>query len=179
MSLAHSKLLVFFLFLPFISCGQESAPLSAKEITNSPFIEAGRISPNEFDLPMHLTPYLSGNFAELRYNHLHSGIDFKTLKSVGYPIYAVADGWVSRIRISNYGFGYALYVDHPNGFTTVYGHLQKYASPIDAFAKNAQYTIEQFELDTLLKPGVIPVKRGPTHSLQWKCRYIRRSPPPF
>ena len=134
--------------------------MSAKGITQSPFIESGRISIGDFDFPLRLTPYLSGNFAELRNNHLHSGIDIKTNKGVGYPVYAVADGWVSRIRVSNYGFGYALYVDHPNGFTTVYGHLQKYAKPIADFTRTAQYDMENFELDTLLKPGQIPVKRG-------------------
>jgi len=154
------KLFFCFLFSGLLSCEQSATPQSAKETSKSPLIEAGRVSPGEFDLPLHLTPYLSGNFAELRNNHFHSGLDFKTLKGVGYPVYAVADGWVSRIRVSNYGFGYAIYIDHPNGFTTVYGHLQKYASPIDLFTKDAQYKIEQFELDTLLKPGVIPVKRG-------------------
>ncbi|MDD4923069.1 MAG: M23 family metallopeptidase [Bacteroidales bacterium] len=160
MFIYHPKLLVCFLLSGLLSCGQNATPQAANKKTQSPLIESGRISPGEFDLPMHLTPFLSGSFAELRNNHFHSGIDFKTQHTVGYPVYAVADGWVSRIRISNFGFGYALYVDHPNGFTTVYGHLQKYAPSIADFSKTAQYKNEQFELDTLLKPGLIPVKRG-------------------
>lgn len=160
MSLNRSKILFCFLLSGLISCGQDAIPQTAKKATQSSLIESGRVSPSEFDLPMHLNPVLSGSFGELRYNHFHSGIDFKTQYSVGYPIYAVADGWVSRIRISNYGFGYALYLDHPNGFTTVYGHLQKFAPTIAAFAKKAQYELENFEVDTLLKPLKIPVKRG-------------------
>ncbi|NLT04561.1 MAG: M23 family metallopeptidase, partial [Bacteroidales bacterium] len=74
-----------------------------------------------FDLPMRIQPLLSGNFGELRSNHFHSGIDFKTLQRKGIPVYAPADGWISRLRIGAYGFGYALYLDHPSGHTTVYG----------------------------------------------------------
>jgi len=160
MSLNRSKLLFCFLLSGLISCGQDAIPQTSKKATQSPLVESGRVSPSEFDLPLHLNPVLSGCFGELRFNHFHSGIDFKTQQGVGYPIYAVADGWVSRIRISNYGFGYALYIDHPNGFTTVYGHLQKFAPVIAGFARKSQYELENFEVDTLLKPGIIPVKRG-------------------
>lgn len=111
-------------------------------------------------MPMRIKPELAGGFAELRVNHFHSGVDFKTLKSIGIPIYAPADGWVSRIRISSFGFGYALYLDHANGFTTVYGHLQGYAEPIATAATNMQYTNESFELDTLLPVRRIPVHKG-------------------
>lgn len=113
-----------------------------------------------FDLPMRIQPLLSGNFGELRSNHFHSGIDFKTQQRKGIPVYAPADGWISRLRIGAYGFGYALYLDHPSGHTTVYGHLDRYASPIDSLAKAHQYAIERFELDTLYPPRRYPVKKG-------------------
>ena len=128
--------------------------------TPTSFIEAERILPEAFDLPMHIKPELSGGFAELRVNHLHSGLDFKTQKSIGIPIYAPADGWVSRIRISSFGFGYALYLGHANGFTTVYGHLKAYAEPIASLAEGMQYQCESFELDTLLSADRIPVNKG-------------------
>jgi len=114
----------------------------------------------QFDLPMRIAPVLSGNFGEIRNNHFHSGLDFKTEKRTGIPVYAVADGWISRIRIGAYGFGYALYLDHPSGHTSVYGHLDRYAYPIDSLAKAIQYSIESFELDTLLQPKQFPVKAG-------------------
>jgi hypothetical protein len=132
--------------------GQKRAPTS--------YIETERVAADAFDLPMRIHPDLSGGFAELRVNHLHSGIDFKTQKAQGFPIYAPADGWVSRIRISAFGFGYALYIDHENGFTTVYGHLQQYADPIATIARNMQYRRESFELDTLLPIRRIPVRKG-------------------
>jgi len=159
--LLRIKLLKILLLSGFILFAKTTSALSTPEkISSTPYLEAYRINPEAFELPMKIKPYLSGNFAELRNNHLHSGLDFKTNLSIGIPVYAIADGWISRIRISAYGFGYALYIDHPNGFTTVYGHLNGYISLIDSFAKNAQYKREQFELDTMLKRGQIPVKKN-------------------
>ena len=151
-----SQTLLACLFLFAQDCSSRN---NDQEISQTLNLRA-RINPKDFDLPMHLPALLSGNFGELRYNHFHSGLDFKTQGSIGRLVYAVADGWVSRIRISSYGFGYALYIDHPNGFTTVYGHLSGYAFPIDSFAKKMQYGNEEFELDTMIKRGRIPVKRG-------------------
>src|SRR5690606_2355985 len=81
----------------------------------------------EFRNPLGITNYLSGNFAELRSNHFHSGIDIKTNQKEGYNVYAVGDGYISRINVSPRGYGNALYIDHPNGYTSVYGHLQKFS----------------------------------------------------
>lgn len=113
-----------------------------------------------FDLPVKIKPYLSGNFAEIRSNHFHSGIDFKTQQRSGIPIYAPADGRVSRLRIESYGFGLALYLDHPNGFTTVYAHLQQLAPSLDSTLKKLQYERETFALDTLFSLKSIFVKKG-------------------
>jgi murein DD-endopeptidase MepM/ murein hydrolase activator NlpD len=82
----------------------------------------------DFRQPLDITPpALAGSFGEIRGNHFHSGIDFRTNQREGYPVYAVADGYISRLRVQNSGFGQALYINHPNGFTTVYGHLQRFA----------------------------------------------------
>ena len=113
-----------------------------------------------FELPMRIAPVLSGNFGEIRSNHFHSGLDFKTEKRTGIPVYAVADGWISRIRIEAYGFGYALYLDHPSGYTSVYAHLDRYAPYIDSLAKALQYRAESFELDTLFPHKRFTVKEG-------------------
>lgn len=75
--------------------------------------------------PMALQPVLKGNYGELRSNHFHSGIDLSTQGKIGQPVRASADGYVSRIKISEYGYGKAIYIDHPNGYTTVYGHLHR------------------------------------------------------
>jgi hypothetical protein len=113
-----------------------------------------------FRSPMDFPLTLSGTFAELRPNHFHSGIDIKTGGVEGKPVYACADGYVSRIKISPYGFGKALYVVHPNGYTTVYGHLSGFRSDITTYAKLRQYELESFDVDLFLKPGQLTVKKG-------------------
>ena len=90
------------------------------------FLSFGQEYPKDFFIsPLDIPLEVSGSFGELRNNHFHAGLDFKTNKQTGLPVYAVADGYVSRIKISTYGYGKAIYITHPNGFTTVYGHLQK------------------------------------------------------
>ena len=90
---------------------------------------------------------MSGNFAEVRSNHFHSGIDFKTEGTVGHSIYAVADGYVSRIKVSPFGYGKALYITHENGFTTVYAHLNKYADSIQTYVQKEQYRLRKYAVD--------------------------------
>jgi murein DD-endopeptidase MepM/ murein hydrolase activator NlpD len=114
----------------------------------------------DFRRPLDLPAIISGSFGELRGNHFHSGMDFKTNQREGYPVYAVADGFVSRMRVQAVGFGNAVYITHPNGFTTVYGHLQRFNEHISRIVKNYQYRIESFEVDFPLLPIEIPVKKG-------------------
>ena len=80
----------------------------------------------EFSLPFDFPVLFSGNFAELRSNHFHGGLDFKTQGVTGKPIHAPADGYVSRVTVTPGGYGNALYVTHYNGYTTVYGHLDSF-----------------------------------------------------
>lgn len=113
-----------------------------------------------FRSPIDTTLSLAGNFGEIRPNHFHSGFDIKTKGKEGMPVYAIADGYIFRIRISAFGYGKALYLIHPNGYTSVYGHLRNFSEITAAFAKNAQYKTQSFEIDTLLQPDVFPVKKG-------------------
>ena len=106
---------------------------------------------NYFSSPLDITLVLSGTFAELRSNHFHSGLDIKTQGKEGFKTYASAEGYVSRIKISRYGYGKALYITHPNGYTTVYAHLQKFAPKIEAYVKKQQYKKETFELELFPK----------------------------
>ena len=80
----------------------------------------------DFENPLKIPLVLSGTFGELRSNHFHSGLDIKTQGKQGLKIYAPADGYVSRIKVSQWGFGKAVYITHYNGYTTVYAHLQKF-----------------------------------------------------
>ncbi|GGI57778.1 M23 family metallopeptidase [Winogradskyella haliclonae] len=97
--------------------------------------------------PLDITLVLSGTFAELRSNHFHSGLDIKTQRKTGLKVYTSAMGYVSRIKISHHGYGKALYVTHPNGYTTVYGHLKKFSPKIEAYIKECQYEKESYEVE--------------------------------
>jgi Peptidase family M23 len=99
---------------------------------------------NPLDIPL----VLAGTFAELRSNHFHSGMDIKTQHKEGFKVYAAARGYVSRIKVSHWGYGKALYITHPNGYTTVYAHLQKFSPKIEAYIKKLQYKKESFEIET-------------------------------
>lgn len=110
--------------------------------------------------PMDIPVLLSGNFGELRSNHFHSGIDFKTQGVEGKPIHSVQDGYVSRISASPWGYGNGLYITHPDGTTTVYGHLQKFSQKITAYLKEKQYEQESFNVNLSLAPDELPVKEG-------------------
>lgn len=113
-----------------------------------------------FRSPLDIPLFLSGNFGELRTNHFHAGLDFKTQQKQGLNVYAAADGYVSRIKISPYGYGKAIYIDHPNGYTTVYGHLSKYGPALEEYVKKEQYKQQSFEIDIFPKPGELVVKKG-------------------
>lgn len=113
-----------------------------------------------FHSPVKIPIVLSGNFGELRPNHFHSGIDIRTNGEIGIPVYAAADGYISRIKISPYGFGHAIYINHPNGKTTVYGHLSRFRDDIAAYAKDMQYKDESFAVDFSVPSGKFQVKQG-------------------
>lgn len=113
-----------------------------------------------FENPVKIPLILSGNFGELRTNHFHSGLDIKTQQQSGIPIYAPADGTIYRIKISNFGYGKALYIKHPNGFRTVYAHLKKYHEPIQKFVKDAQYKKEAYEIELFPEENSLQVKKG-------------------
>ncbi len=119
-----------------------------------------KIDPYYYTVPVKIPVFLAGNFAELRPNHFHGGIDIKTQGKTGIEVDAAADGFVSRITISPAGYGRALYTDHPNGTTTVYGHLESFAPQIDEYIRNIQYQKETFAIDQVVPPGLLPVKKG-------------------
>lgn len=113
-----------------------------------------------FRSPLDIPMQLSGNFGELRPNHFHAGFDLKTLQKEGLNVYAVADGYVSRIKISTFGNGKAIYITHPNGYTSVYGHLQRATNEIEDLIKKTHYSEQSFEIEMFLKPGQLVVQKG-------------------
>lgn len=115
-----------------------------------------------YQFPMHAGQqnYLSGTMGELRPNHFHSGIDIKTGGVEGWPIHSIADGYVSRIKVSPYGYGWALYVQHPNGHTSVYAHCQKFRSDIAEYVLSNQYSRQTFALELFPEKGQFQLKKG-------------------
>ncbi len=113
-----------------------------------------------FRSPLDITIVLAGTFAELRSNHFHSGLDIKTKQIQGLKIYGIADGYVSRIKVAHYGYGKALYVTHPNGYTSVYAHLQKFSPEIEAYIKKKQYEKESFEIELFPNVDELSIKKN-------------------
>lgn len=113
-----------------------------------------------FGEPMGIPMILAGTFGELRSNHFHSGIDIKTQRRQGLPVYSIADGTVTRIKISHWGYGKALYVAHPNGYTSVYAHLQKFSPEIEAYIKKEQYRKQSYEVEVFPDYGELEVNKG-------------------
>ncbi len=101
----------------------------------------------QFGNPLTIPLRLSGTFGELRSDHFHTGIDIKTNQQEGYPVIATEDGYVARIAVSPYGYGKALYINHPSGYTSVYGHLQRMNGTIATYLHRKHYEMQKFQLD--------------------------------
>ncbi len=114
----------------------------------------------DFQFPLGIEPVVSGSFGELRANHFHSGVDFATQGRIGLPVFAIDNGHISRIVISPVGYGKALYIEHSNGFTSVYAHLNDFAPKIESIITNLQYEKESFAIEQYFRPGEIVVKKG-------------------
>ena len=114
----------------------------------------------DFIAPIDLPFALSGNFGEIRTNHFHSGLDIKTNSEIGYPIYAIADGYVSRIKVSEYGYGKVLYVTHPNGFTSVYAHLNEFTGETAKFVHSEHYKRQKSTFDIYPPKDFLNIKQG-------------------
>ena len=114
----------------------------------------------DFRSPLGIPLILSGNFAELRFNHFHTGLDIKTNGSENYRIYSVDTGFVSRINISHWGYGKAIYVDHPSGYTSVYAHLSRFPSKIESYLRKKQFELEKETVTLYPNSDDLKVSRG-------------------
>ena len=117
------------------------------------------ISP--FDFPL----LLSGNFGELRANHFHGGVDFKTQGVVGKPIRCIADGYISRVTVTSGGYGQAVYITHDNGYTSVHGHLHRFMDGVQQVVEAYQYEHETFAVDLQFEADRFPLKQGEVFAL--------------
>ena len=128
--------------------------LPAQEKSANPFI-------SPFDFPL----LLSGNFGELRANHFHGGVDFKTQGVVGKPIRCIADGYISRVTVTPGGYGQAVYITHDNGYTSVYGHLHRFMNGVQQVVEAYQYEHETFAVDLQFEADRFPLKQGEVFAL--------------
>jgi hypothetical protein len=113
-----------------------------------------------FDFPLRIAPKLNANFGEMRVNHFHMGLDIATESRENIPVYAPADGYVGRIKIELSGFGRAIYINHTNGTTTLYAHMNRFLPEAEQYLKAKQYALQQWKTDLTLPPDLIPVKKG-------------------
>lgn len=127
-----------------------------------PEIAAAAYPKDYFDTPVAANPVrLTGTFGELRPDHFHSGIDIDSKTGgVGQPVYAAAAGFIDRIRVQAGGYGNVLYIKHPNGYTTLYAHLDRFSSEIQKYVREMQYKRERFEVDLQPADGQFRVKQG-------------------
>jgi len=114
----------------------------------------------QYGEPLGIPIYLSATFGEIRPNHIHAGIDIKTQGVEGKKVYAVTDGYISRIGVSPYGYGNVLYVTHNDGYTSVYAHLQRFSGEIAKYVKEYQYKHKKFASQIYLDKDKFPVKKG-------------------
>ena len=113
-----------------------------------------------FRPPLDIPIILAGTFGELRSNHFHSGIDIKTQQREGLAVYGIGDGTITRIKVALWGYGKVLYIAHPNGYTSVYGHLQKFSPKIEAYIKKIQYEKKSYEVEVFPDYGELKIEKG-------------------
>jgi len=111
---------------------------------------------NPLDIPIKL----AANFGELRANHYHMGLDIRTQQKENLPVMAAADGYIAKVAIEPAGFGQAIYIRHPNGYTTLYAHLNKFFPALAAYVSSWQYKAESWQASIDIPEGLFPVKKG-------------------
>lgn len=115
---------------------------------------------NYFRDPLAIPMSLAANFGELRPDHYHMGLDIRTQHRVNLPVFAAAGGYIARVSIAPLGFGQAIYINHPNGYTTVYGHLNRFFPALTAYIHKEQYRHQSWQIDLELPPSLFPVWKG-------------------
>lgn len=124
-----------------------------------PLIAQENYPTEAFRLPLDIPIVLAGTFGELRSNHFHSGIDIKTQQRQGLPVYGIGDGTITRIKVSLWGYGKVIYITHPNGYTSVYGHLQKFSPKIEEYIKKVQYKKNAYQVEVFPDYGELTIEK--------------------
>ena len=114
----------------------------------------------EFRDPLDIPITLAANFGELRPGHFHMGLDIRTQHRENLPVHAAADGYIVRVQVGPFGFGQAIYIRHPNGYTTVYGHLNRFFPALAAYVQQQQYRQQSWRVDLAIPSSLFPVIKG-------------------
>lgn len=114
----------------------------------------------QFAPPIKIPLEIAGSFGELRFNHYHTGLDFRTGNTIGIPVYATEDGWISKASIRSNGYGKCLYINHAFGYTTIYAHLSSFRKDIVKVCYREQVKKELNELEVYLNQDSFQVKKG-------------------
>jgi murein DD-endopeptidase MepM/ murein hydrolase activator NlpD len=115
---------------------------------------------NYFIWPVAATKALAANFGELRPNHYHMGLDCKTDKKQDLRVFAAADGYIAKVKIEPYGYGRAIYINHPNGLTTLYAHLNNFIPGLEKYIKEQQYQLKSWAVFLNIPAHLFPVTKG-------------------
>ena len=127
---------------------------------NKDIIKSRNYPQGYFRNPLNIAPDASGTFGELRSTHFHAGDDYRTQQRIGLPLHAAAEGYVSRVRVQIGGGGNSVYIDHPNGYTTVYLHMDSFNDALTKIIRAEQYKQQRFDVDMELKPGQVKLSKG-------------------
>ena len=146
---------IIVLFLLIVNSLFSFAPVISQHLFSSVNYPQGY-----FGNPLNIPISLVANFGELRSNHFHMGFDIRTDHRENLPVYAAAEGYVSRIKIERLGFGRAIYITHPNGYTTLYAHLNNFYPALNNYIKDKQYADQQWEQEIEFSPEQFPVTKG-------------------
>ncbi len=117
-------------------------------------------SKDYFRWPVDNKPGIVANFGELRSGHWHMGLDVRTDQKVNMPVYAAADGYIAKITVQPFGYGQAIYINHPNGLTTVYGHLNKFFPGLESAVTDEQNTQQSWDIELNFTKDQFPVHKG-------------------
>jgi murein DD-endopeptidase MepM/ murein hydrolase activator NlpD len=128
--------------------------------TDAQFFAPKNYPQHYFIYPVDAKISLAANFGELRPDHYHMGLDCRTNQVINRPVKAAADGYISRVSVAPFGYGQAIYINHPNGLTTVYGHLHRFNPALEKYVKEQQYKLELWNIDLEIPQGLFPVKKG-------------------
>jgi len=141
-----------FLFFSALILSYQSAPAQFFEKKNYPH--------QYFQWPVKATIALAANFGELRPNHFHMGIDCKTNQQQNLPVYAAADGYIAKVKIEPFGFGRCIYINHPNGLTTLYAHLNAFYPALEQYITQQQYILRRWNVFLDIPVDLFKVNKG-------------------